>query len=62
MAILIHEKTRIVVQGMTGREGRLRAGMMMQAGAVISAGVTPGRGGETAQGVPIYDKIGRAHV
>ena len=37
MAILIDENTRIVIQGMTGREGRLRAGMMLDAGAVISA-------------------------
>jgi succinyl-CoA synthetase alpha subunit len=60
MAILIDENTRIVIQGMTGREGRLRAGMMAQAGAVISAGVTPGRGGETAQGIPIYDTVAAA--
>ena len=45
VAILIDENTRIVIQGITGREGRLRAGMMLDAGAVISAGVTPGRGG-----------------
>ncbi len=62
MAILIDENTRIVIQGMTGREGRLRAGMMRQAGAVISAGVTPGRGGEEAQGIPIYDTVTAARA
>ncbi len=57
MAILIDENTRIVIQGMTGREGRLRAGMMLDAGAVISAGVTPGRGGESFRGIPVYDTV-----
>ena len=57
MAILIDKNTRIVIQGMTGREGRLRSAMMAQAGAVIVAGVTPGRGGETANGVPVYDTV-----
>lgn len=57
MAILIDEKTRIVVQGITGREGRLRTNLMLDAGAVIAAGVTPGRGGETSRGIPVYDTV-----
>ena len=60
MAILIDHHTRVVVQGMTGREGRLRSGLMMQAGTVISAGVTPGRRGETLRGVPIYNTVREA--
>ena len=60
MAILIDQHTRVVVQGMTGREGRLRSGLMMQAGTVISAGVTPGRRGETSRGVPIYNTVREA--
>lgn len=60
MAILIDESTRIVVQGMTGREGRLRANLMIEAGAVITAAVTPGRGGERVLGVPVFDTVAAA--
>ena len=60
MAILIDERTRVVVQGITGREGRLRAGLMLEYGTVIAAGVTPGRGGESFRGVPIYDTVRQA--
>jgi succinyl-CoA synthetase alpha subunit len=60
MAILIDQSTRVVVQGMTGREGRLRSGLMMQAGTVISAGVTPGRRGESFRDVPIYNTVREA--
>ncbi|MDB5410510.1 MAG: hypothetical protein JWL84_5422 [Rhodospirillales bacterium] len=60
MSILIDENTRIVVQGMTGREGRLRTNLMREAGAVVLAGVTPGRGGETSLGIPVYDTVAAA--
>jgi succinyl-CoA synthetase alpha subunit len=60
MAILIDESTRIVVQGMTGREGRLRTNLMLEAGAVIVAGVTPGKSGESFRGVPVYDTVAAA--
>jgi succinyl-CoA synthetase alpha subunit len=60
MAILIDQTTRVVVQGVTGREGRLRSGLMMQAGTVISAGVTPGRRGESLRGVPVYNTVREA--
>jgi succinyl-CoA synthetase alpha subunit len=60
MAILADERSRVVVQGITGREGRLRAGLMMDAGTVISAGVTPGRRGEAFRGVPIYNTVREA--
>jgi succinyl-CoA synthetase alpha subunit len=60
MAILIDQSTRVVVQGMTGREGRLRSGLMMQADTVISAGVTPGRRGESFRDVPIYNTVREA--
>ena len=60
MAILIDERTRIVVQGMTGREGRLRTGLMLDAGTVICAGVTPGRRGESFRGIPVYNTVREA--
>ena len=60
MAILIDENTRVCVQGMTGREGRLRTGLMVAAGTVVCAGVTPGRRGESFQGIPVYDTVREA--
>lgn len=60
MSILIDENTRVCVQGITGREGRLRARLMQQSGTVIAAGVTPGRGGEMAGEVPVYNSVAEA--
>ena len=60
MAILVDENTRVVVQGMTGREGRLRTGLMMDAGTIVSAGVTPGRRGESFRGIPVYNTVREA--
>jgi succinyl-CoA synthetase alpha subunit len=57
MAILIDENTRVVIQGMTGREGRLRTGLMMDYGTTVLAGVTPGRRGEMFRDVPVYDTV-----
>lgn len=62
MAILIDESTRIVVQGMTGREGRLRTGLMVEAGAAVVAGVTPGKGGDDFRGIPVYDTVAAARA
>ncbi len=45
---------------MTGREGRLRANLMIQAGAVITAAVTPGRDGERVLDVPVFDTVAAA--
>jgi succinyl-CoA synthetase alpha subunit len=60
MAFLVDEHTRIVVQGLTGATGKMAAGMMRDAGATIVAGVTPGKGGQTADGVPIFDTVEEA--
>jgi succinyl-CoA synthetase alpha subunit len=57
MAILIDQNTRVVIQGMTGREGRLRTGLMMDYGTKVLAGVTPGRRGEKFRDVPVYDTV-----
>jgi succinyl-CoA synthetase alpha subunit len=55
MSILIDERTRVVVQGLTGREGAFHAGQMRAYGTRVVAGVTPGKGGQAADGVPVFD-------
>jgi succinyl-CoA synthetase alpha subunit len=60
LAFLVDEGTRIVVQGLTGSTGQLAAGMMRAGGATIVAGVTPGKGGESLDGVPIFDTVEEA--
>ena len=57
MAILVNEATRVLVQGITGREGRARAKLMREYGTTVVAGCTPGRGGESIDGVPVYDTV-----
>ena len=60
MSILIDENTRVVVQGLTGREGQFHGQQMMDYGTKIVAGVTPGKGGQTVLGVPIFDIVKEA--
>jgi len=60
MSILIDEKTRVVVQGITGRMGAVQTMHMLKAGTKITAGVTPGRGGARVEGVPVYDSVEEA--
>jgi succinyl-CoA synthetase alpha subunit len=57
MSILIDEKKSVLVQGITGREGRARASLMKDYGTNIVAGVTPGKGGQNIIGVPVYDTV-----
>lgn len=57
MAILIDEHTRVVVQGITGRIGRFHAEEMIDYGTNVVAGVTPGKGGETVLGRPIFNTM-----
>ena len=61
MGILVGKDTRLVVQGITGREGSSHANQMLEYGTPLVAGVTPGRGGQTfAERVPIYDSVAQA--
>ena len=65
MAIFIDESTRLVVQGITGRDGSFHTTQMMEYGTRVVAGVTPGKGGQTFDGpdgtsVPIFDTMDRA--
>jgi succinyl-CoA synthetase alpha subunit len=60
MSILIDENTRIVVQGITGRDGGFHTAQMIEYGSKVVAGVTPGRGGQVAQGVPVFNSVREA--
>ena len=61
MSVLIDENTRVVVSGITGREGTFHTGQMMDYGTRVVAGVTPGKGGQkTERGVPIFDTVAEA--
>lgn len=60
MAILAFADTRILVQGITGREAITFTIESLQYGAKIVAGVTPGKGGQNVQGVPVYDSVAQA--
>jgi len=60
MAIFVDEKTRVVIQGITGREGVVRAQLMKDYGTNVVAGVTPGRGGQEVYGIPVYDSVEEA--
>ena len=55
MAILIDEKKRVLVQGITGREGRARTRLMREYGTNVVGGVTPGKGGQNVLGVPVFN-------
>ena len=55
MSILIDEKTRVLVQGITGRDGGFHTAQMIEYGTQVVGGVTPGKGGQTAQGVPVFN-------
>jgi len=60
MAILAHEDTRIIVQGITGREAVTFTKDMIDYGTKVVAGVTPGKGGQTVHGVPVFDTVYQA--
>ena len=57
MGILIDRNTKVIVQGITGREGSFHTKLMIEYGTRIVAGVTPGKGGMEVHGVPVYDSI-----
>jgi succinyl-CoA synthetase alpha subunit len=60
MAILIDRSKRVLVQGMTGREGMARARLMRDYGTQLAAAVTPGKGGQNVEGVPVFDTVREA--
>ena len=60
MSVLIDRHTRLLVQGITGRDGAFHTQQMIGYGTRVVAGVTPGRGGEKIHGVPVYDSVAAA--
>jgi len=60
MAIIVDRDTRLVVQGLTGREGRFHGLRNRSYGTNVVAGVTPGKGGQDVEGVPVYDTVAEA--
>jgi succinyl-CoA synthetase alpha subunit len=60
MAILIDQTKKVLVQGITGREGVARTRLMIDYGTRVVAGCTPGKGGEMVQGVPVFDTVEEA--
>jgi succinyl-CoA synthetase alpha subunit len=60
MAILVTSETRLVVQGITGREGSFHATRNRDYGTDVVAGVTPGKGGQDVSGIPVYDTVAQA--
>ncbi|TVQ37588.1 MAG: succinate--CoA ligase subunit alpha [Spirochaetaceae bacterium] len=57
MSILIDDKTRVIVQGITGRDGSFHARAMVTDGTNIVGGVTPGKGGQKLDEIPVYDSV-----
>ncbi|HTI14858.1 MAG TPA: succinate--CoA ligase subunit alpha [Dictyobacter sp.] len=62
MSILIDKTTRVIVQGITGREGQYHTHNMLAAGTNVVGGVTPGKGGQTVEGVPVFDTVAQAKI
>ncbi|MBV9119904.1 MAG: succinate--CoA ligase subunit alpha, partial [Chloroflexi bacterium] len=60
MSILVDKNTKVLVQGLTGREGSFHAGQMRLYGTQVVAGVTPGKGGGEHEGVPLFDTVAEA--
>jgi succinyl-CoA synthetase alpha subunit len=57
MSVLVEESTRVVVQGITGHQGTVHTRQMLAFGTKVVAGVTPGKGGSTVEGVPVFDTV-----
>jgi succinyl-CoA synthetase alpha subunit len=60
MSIIVDEKTRVVVQGITGNEGLFHTRQMVEYGTKIVGGVTPGKGGQAVDGIPVFNTVASA--
>jgi succinyl-CoA synthetase alpha subunit len=64
VAVFLTEASKIIVQGMTGAEGRKHTARMLAAGSAVVGGVTPGKGGQTVEiagrSLPVFDSVGEA--
>ena len=60
MSVLVGSDTRLVIQGITGTEGTFHGQQMIDYGTNVVAGVTPGKGGQEALGVPVFNAVSEA--
>jgi succinyl-CoA synthetase alpha subunit len=60
MSVLVDDDTRVIVQGITGGEGRFHTEQMLEYGTNIVGGAVPGKGGQEVNGLPVYDTVSRA--
>src|SRR5215467_3690422 len=60
MSVLINERSRVIVQGITGREGSFHSQQMIAYGTKVVGGVTPGKGGTLHEGVPVFNTVADA--
>jgi succinyl-CoA synthetase alpha subunit len=60
MAILINDETKVIIQGITGSQGSMHAKYMLEYGVKLVGGVTPGKGGMSVHGVPVYNTVQEA--
>ncbi|MFC1910436.1 succinate--CoA ligase subunit alpha [Chloroflexota bacterium] len=60
MSVIVNQDTRVVVQGITGNEGRFHTITMLKYGTSIVAGVTPGKGGQEVEGIPVFNTVKEA--
>ncbi len=59
MSILVNKNTRVVVQGITGKEGSFHATQCKAYGTKMVAGVTPGKAGQEVEGIPVFNTVAR---
>lgn len=60
MSILIDKNTKLIVQGITGRDGSFHARLMKEYGTQVVGGVTPGKGGQDVEGIPVFNSVAEA--
>ena len=60
MSVLVNENTKVIVQGITGGEGSFHAKQMLEYGTQVVGGVKPGKGGQTFEGVPVFNSVAEA--
>ena len=60
MSIFLDKDTRVVVQGITGKIGSIQTKWMLEYNTQIAGGITPGKGGATVEGLPVFDSVAEA--